>query len=182
MPVAALKPEEDFLPAHVVRTQPASQALFEFASEKPPIREQELYKHLIRDTLKARQGLSFAKLASRLHMEKTALVRIVSGTHDLSDKLRDQLFEELDIDHVRAKICVVFLRDPDLYDDLTAKMLSEAVKALYCQIDCCRNGIQLEIRPSIVHELMKRGMDMLLEAQEEILRKTDGHLFSTHGD
>lgn len=182
MPAAALKPEEAFLPAHVLRAQPASQALFEFAAEKPAIREQELYKLLIRDTLKARHDLSFSKLAARIHMEKTALVRIVSGTHELSDKLRDQLFEELEIDHVRAKICVVFLRDPDLYDDLTAKMLSEAVKALYCQIERCRKGIQLEIRPSVVHELMKRGMDMLLEAQDEILRRTDGHLFSTQGD
>ena len=48
-------------------------------------------------------------------LSRAKLHKILKQSNPLSDLLRDQIFDELGIDHVRAKISVALLHDPHAY-------------------------------------------------------------------
>ena len=153
------------------RGEPLTQALFDFAQEQPPD-EQQLYKQLIEQT-RRRRNLCYSDLGRRLGCSKSQMHRLLTSNKHLSDQARDILFNELSIDPVRAKLCVVFFQSVEDYDDFAAFAISEAFKAWRNQIETYRHGLHIEIKPSIIHELMKRAFTTLLEHQERVLERRD---------
>jgi hypothetical protein len=87
---------------------------FAFANPGPRGCEQDQYKQLINAEL-ARQGILPAHLADRMRLSRAKLHKILKQTNPLTDDLRDRIFDELGMDHVRAKISVALLHDPLAY-------------------------------------------------------------------
>ncbi|MDP3907692.1 hypothetical protein [Novosphingobium sp.] len=140
-----------------------------FAEDRPRLSEQEQYKRLIAAEL-ARQNLPLGHLADRIGLLRTRLHKIIRKTGLLTEDLRDQLFAELAIDHVRAKISVVLLQDPDAYAEQSVFLAAEALKAFYYEVATCRSGeIHVDLRPAIIHLALHKTYEMLLIHQERVL-------------
>jgi hypothetical protein len=165
--VAVLTPDKAFAPAHAIPKQSLIQAQFDFEGAPPLCDEQRLYKELIQQKMSS-NSVTFGDLATKLGLSRQTLSKCITRTLNLPDDRRDKIFEILAIDHVRAKICVVFMRRVDVYDDLSVIMLAEAVKSFFCHIQTCRTGIHIEIKAPIIHEVMKRGVDMLLQHHDRV--------------
>lgn len=165
MPHSALTPETAFQPS----TAPAETPLFAFAQAAPRFGEQQQYKRLI-ETEATRQGIPIAHLADRLAIRRTKLHKIIRQTNPLGENLRDQLFEVLGIDHVRAKVCVALLCNYEAYSEPSMILVTEALKGFYCEVVTCRRGeIHVDLRPAIIHAALGKAYEALLSHQERVL-------------
>ncbi len=165
MPNSALTPETVFRP----RSTSTSESVFCFGDSTPRLSEQEQYKRLI-DAEAARQGIPIAHLADRLEIHRTRLHKVIRQTRALTDDLRDKLFAELGIDHVRAKFSVALLNDYTAYREQAAFLTCEGLKGFYCEVATCRSGeIQVELRPAIIHAALRKAYEMLLSHQARVL-------------
>lgn len=166
MPHRDLTPETVFQPS----TDPETEPVFMFANPNPELCEQDQYKQLINAEL-ARQGILSAHLADRLRMARPRLHKILKQTNPLTDGLRDRIFNQLGIDHVRAKISVALLRDPDAYANQAVFLATESLKSFYLEVMTCRRGsIEVDLRPAIIHEAARRAYDLLLSHQERVMQ------------
>lgn len=166
MPHRNLTPETVFKPS----TDPEVEPVFLFANPKPGVGEQDQYKQLICAEL-TRQGIPPAHLADRLRMTRPRLHKILKRTNPLTEGLRDRIFNELGIDHVRAKISVALLRDPDAYANQAVFLATESLKSFYLEVMTCRRGsIEVDLRPAIIHEAARRAYDLLLSHQERVMQ------------
>ncbi|MBB6125452.1 hypothetical protein [Sphingobium subterraneum] len=164
-------PHSTVTPDTVFRPSPASGQESAFSFGEPPQRlsEQQQYKRLI-DAEAARQGIPLAHLADRLHMHRTRLHKVIRQTRALKDELRDRLFAELGIDHVRAKFSVALLHDYTAYGEQAVFLACEGLKSFYCEVATCRRGeIQVDLRPAIIHEALRKAYEMLLSHQARVL-------------
>lgn len=167
MPHRTLSPETVFKPA----SDAANQSVFAFAESRPRLSEQDQYKQLIAAEL-ARQSLPLGHLADRVGLRRTKLHKVIRQSGLLPEDLRDRLFEALAIDHVRAKICVVLLQDPDAYNEQAVFLAAEALKGFYFEVATCRSGeIQIDLRPSIIHSALQKTYQMLLTHQDRVLER-----------
>ncbi|AXU21504.1 hypothetical protein C7W88_22025 (plasmid) [Novosphingobium sp. THN1] len=131
--------------------------------------EQCRYKRLINGEL-ARQSIPLAHMADKLGLQRTKLHKVLRQGAFLSEDLRDQLFEELGIDHTRATIAVSMLKSEATYHDQAVFLATEALKGLYCEAASARRGaIQVDLRPAIIHTALGRAYEMLLTHQERVL-------------
>ncbi|WP_235982116.1 hypothetical protein [Novosphingobium aerophilum] len=161
-----MTPETVFKPS----TDPEVEPVFLFANPKPGVGEQDQYKQLICAEL-TRQGIPPAHLADRLRMTRPRLHKILKRTNPLTEGLRDRIFNELGIDHVRAKISVALLRDPDAYANQAVFLATESLKSFYLEVMTCRRGsIEVDLRPAIIHEAARRAYDLLLSHQERVMQ------------
>lgn len=166
MPHRNLTPETVFKPS----TDPEVEPVFLFANPKPGVGEQDQYKQLICAEL-TRQGIPPAHLADRLRMTRPRLHKILKRTNPLTEGLRDRIFNELGIDHVRAKFSVALLRDPDAYANQAVFLATESLKSFYLEVMTCRRGsIEVDLRPAIIHEAARRAYDLLLSHQERVMQ------------
>ena len=95
---------------------------------------------------------------------------MIRQTCALTDDLRDKLFAELGIDHVRAKFSVALLNDYTAYREQAAFLTCEGLKSFYCEIATCRSGeIQVDLRPAIIHAALRKAYEMLLSHQARVL-------------
>lgn len=164
-------PHSTVTPETVFTSRPAStsDSVFSFGEPPPRLSEQEQYKRLI-DLQAAKVGLPLAHLADRLGIARPRLHKVIRKKVALKDDLRDQLFEALGIDCVRAKFCVAILGDHTAYDDPEAFVVCEAMKGFYCEIITQRRGeLQVAFRPPIIHEALGRAYDLLLSHQARVL-------------
>lgn len=165
MPHSALTPETAFKPSTTAGETP----LFAFAHPSPRLSEQDQYKRLI-DAEATRQGIPLAHLADRLGIKRTRLHKIVRQSNPLSENLRDRMFEELGIDHVRAKVCVALLCDYEAYGEPNLFLVTEGLKSFYCEVVSCRRGeIHVDLRPAIIHAALGKAYEALLSHQERVL-------------
>jgi len=165
MPHRTVTPETVFSARLTSPNDPA----FSFGEVPPRLSEQEQYKRLI-DLQAAKLGHPLAHLADRLGIARPRLHKVIRKKVALKDDLRDQLFEALGIDCVRAKFCVAILNDHTAYDDADVFLICEAMKGFYCEIITRRRGeIQVTLRPPIIHEALGRAYDMLLSHQARVL-------------
>ncbi len=166
MPHRNLTPETVFKP----RTDPETEPVLLFANPNPGPGEQDQYKQLINAEL-ARQGIPPAHLADRMGMSRPRLHKILKQTNPLPEGLRDRIFNELGMDHVRAKISVALLRDPDAYANQAVFLATESLKSFYLEVMTCRRGsIEVDLRPAIIHEAARRAYDLLLSHQERVMQ------------
>lgn len=166
MPHRNLTPETVFKPS----TDPETEPVFMFSNPSPGGGEQVQYKQLINAEL-ARQGIAPAHLADRLQMTRPRLHKILKRTNPLTEGLRDRIFSELGMDHVRAKICVALLHDPDAYANQAVFLATESLKSFYLEVMTCRRGsIEVDLRPAIIHEAARRAYDLLLSHQERVIQ------------
>lgn len=166
MPHRNLTPDTVFKPSN----PPGSEPVFAFANPGPRACEQEQYKQLINTEL-ARQGIHAAHLADRMGLSRTKLHKILKQTNHLTDGLRDQLFDALGIDHVRAKISVTLLRDHNAYAEQSVFLATESLKSFYLEVLTCRRGsIEVDLRPAVIHEAARRAYDLLLSHQERVMQ------------
>lgn len=169
MPHRNLTPDTVFKPS----APPGSEPVFAFANSGPRACEQEQYKQLINAEL-ARQGILAAHLADRMGLSRPKLHKILKGNNQLTDTLRDQIFDALGIDHVRAKFSVAFLHDPQAYVEQAAFVTIETLKSFYLEVLTCRRGsIDVDLRPAIIHEAARRAYDLLLHHQERVMQNDD---------
>lgn len=166
MPHRNLTPETVFKP----RSPAGNEPLFAFATPEPRGSEQERYKDLINAEM-ARQGIVPAHLADRMGLSRAKLHKILKQTNPLPDALRDRIFDQLGIDHVRAKFCVVLLHDPGAYVEQRVFLATESLKSFYLEVLTCRRGsIEVELRPAVIHEAARRAYDLLLSHQERVIQ------------
>jgi hypothetical protein len=166
MPHRNLTPETVFKPSD----PPGSETVFAFANLEPRVCEQDHYKQLINSEL-VRQGILPAHLADRMSLARAKLHKILKQSNPLSDALRDQIFDELGIDHVRAKISVALLHDPHAYVEQSVFLATESLKSFYLEVLTCRRGsIEVDLRPAVIHEAARRAYDLLLSHQERVLQ------------
>ena len=166
MPHRDLTPETVFKPSSPAGSEP----VFAFASPAPLRCEQEQYKHLINAEM-MRQGILPARLADRMGLSRAKLHKILKQSNPLSDLLRDQIFDELGIDHVRAKISVALLHDPHAYVEQSVFLATESLKSFYLEVLTCRRGsIEVDLRPAVIHEAARRAYDLLLSHKERVLQ------------
>lgn len=159
----AITPETVFHP--VMDTRDADQRSGDAERET----EQSRYKRLINSEL-SRQAIPLAHMADRLGLLRTRLHKVLRQGAFLSDQLRDQLFEELAIDHTRASIAVTMLKREAAYHDQAVFLAAEGLKGLYCEAASGRRGeIRVELRPAIIHFALGKTYEMLLTHQERIL-------------
>jgi len=154
------------------RKNAASQHLFDFAIDHAAEDEQQLYKTLI-SNVRTASGVTLTTLADKMDMSISQISRLLGTKKTLSDQNRDKFFKVLEIDQARAKLCVVWFHDPAIYDEFTALAMTEALRELQNQFSTCRTDIHIDIKPSIIHELMKRAFDKLLHHQEQVLLRRD---------
>jgi hypothetical protein len=167
MPHRALTPETVFKPS----TEAGNQPVFMFAGPSVQLSEHDQYKRLI-DVELTRQGLPLAHLADRLSIRRTHLHKIIRQNGILTDIMRDRLFENLAIDHVRAKFCIVMLRDYTAYGDQAAFIAAEGLKGFYCEVATCRSGeLHVELRPAIIHTALRRAYELLLSHQDRVIEQ-----------
>lgn len=165
MPHMNLTPDTVFAPKLLSRSEP----LFAFACSKPAACEQEQYKLLINTEL-ARQGTFCAHLADRINMPRTRMHKILKQGSPLSDSLRDQIFQEMGIDHVRAKISVALLNDHAAYFDQAVFLAAENLKGFFFEAKTAQRGsIEIEIRPAVVHQAARHTYDLLVVHQTRVL-------------
>ncbi|MFC0589499.1 hypothetical protein ACFFF7_08750 [Novosphingobium aquiterrae] len=166
MPHRNLTPETVFKPSADPETEP----VFLFANPNPGPGEQDQYKQLINAEL-ARQGIPPAHLADRMRIPRPRLHKILKQTNPLTEGLRDRIFRELGMDHVRAKISVALLHDPDAYANQAVFLATESLKSFYLEVMTCRRGsIEVDLRPAIIHEAARRAYDLLLSHQERVMQ------------
>jgi len=166
MSLGDLTPDTVFRPLTSIGDTP----LFNFGSAAPHACEQAQYKQLINAEL-ARQGVLCAHLADRMGIQRPKLHKILKQTKPLSDSLRDDIFDQLGIDHVRAKFCVSLLRDHRAYVEQSVFLTCESLKSFYLEVVTCRRGsIEVELRPAIIHEAARRAYDLLLSHQERVIQ------------
>ncbi|MCY1669623.1 hypothetical protein OVA07_01170 [Novosphingobium sp. SL115] len=159
----AITPETVFHPVMALRNpgSPADNAEAET--------EQSRYKRLINSEL-SRQAIPLAHMADRLGLLRTKLHKVLRQGAFLSDQLRDQLFEQLEIDHTRATIAVTMLKSDVAYHDPAVFLAAEGLKGLYCEAASGRRGeIQVDLRPVIIHTALGKTYEMLLTHQERVL-------------
>jgi hypothetical protein len=95
-----------------------------------------------------RQGILPAHLADRMSLARAKLHKILKQSNPLSDALRDQIFDELGMDHVRAKISVALLHDPHAYVEQSVFLATESLKSFYLEVLTCRRGsIEVDSAP-----------------------------------
>ena len=135
MPHRNLTPETVFKPS----SPPGSEPVFAFANSGPRGCEQDQYKQLINAEL-ARQNILPAHLADRMSLSRAKLHKILKQTNPLTDELRDRIFDELGMDHVRAKISVALLHDPLAYVEQSVFLATESLKSFYLEVLTCRRG------------------------------------------
>lgn len=127
------------------------------------------YKRLI-DAECKRQGLPLAHLAERCGIGRSRLHKIIRGRVALQDDLRDRLLAELEIDMLRARFSIALLHDHQAYVNSDVFVVCEVMKAFYYEIVTRQRGeIQVQLRPSIIHETQRRAYDMLLSHQARVL-------------
>lgn len=166
MPHRNLTPETVFKPSTDPETEPA----FMLAVPNSGLCEQEQYKQLINAEL-GRQGILPAHLADRMRLPRPRLHKILKKTNPLTDGLRDRIFDQLGMDHVRAKISVALLRNPDAYSNQAVFLATESLKSFYLEVMTCRRGsIEVDLRPAIIHEAARRAYDLLLLHQERVMQ------------
>lgn len=166
MPHRNLTPDTVFKPS----APPGSEPVFAFANPGPRVCEQDQYKQLINAEL-ARQGLPPAHLADRMQIPRPKLHKILKQNTPLSDTMRDQIFAELGIDDVRARFSVSLLRDYRAYSEKSAFVAVEGLKSLYLELKTCRRGsIDVDLRPAIIHEAVRRAYDLLLSHQDRVMQ------------
>jgi hypothetical protein len=106
-----------------------------------------------------------------LRLSRAKLHKILKQSNPLSDALRDQIFDELGIDHVRAKISVALLHDPHVYVEQSVFLATESLKSFYFEVLTCRRAsIEVDLRPAVIHEAARRAYDLLLSHQERVLQ------------
>lgn len=138
-----------------------------------PACEQQLYKQLIQTEL-ARQGVRPAHLADRMRLARPRLHKILKQHSPLTETLRDQIFAELGIDPVRAKISVVLLHNGLAYAEPAVVLAAEIFKSFYLELLSCRRGaIVVDLRPAVIHEAVRRIYDLLLSHQERVLLSSE---------
>jgi hypothetical protein len=99
--------------------------------------------------------------------------KILKQTNPLTDDLRDRIFDELGMDHVRAKISVALLHDPQAYAEQSVFLATESLKSFYLEVLTCRRGsIEVELRPAVIHEAARRAYDLLLSHQERVMQNS----------
>jgi hypothetical protein len=131
--------------------------------------EQARYKRLINSEL-ARQAIPLAHMADKLGLLRSKLHKVLRQNAFLAEDLRDQLFEQLEIDHTRATIAVSMLKSEAAYYDQAVFLAAEALKGLYCEAASGRRGaIQVDLRPAIIHTALGKTYEMLLTHQERVL-------------
>jgi len=168
MPHRNLTPETVFKPS----SPPGSEPVFAFASPSSRGCEQDQYKQLINAEL-ARQSILPAHLADRMDLSRAKLHKILKQTNPLTDDLRDRIFDELGMDHVRAKISVALLHDPGAYAEQSVFLATESLKSFYLEVLTCRRGsIEVDLRPAIIHEAARRAYDLLLSHQERVMQNS----------
>jgi hypothetical protein len=87
--------------------------------------------------------------------------------------LRDRIFDELGMDHVRAKISVALLHDPRAYAEQSVFLATESLKSFYLEVLTCRRGsIEVDLRPAVIHEAARRAYDLLLSHQERVMQSS----------
>lgn len=166
MPHRNLTPDTVFKPS----SSPGSEPVFAFANPRPRACEQGQYKQLINAEL-ARQGILAAHLADRMGLSRPKLHKILKQNNQLNDALRDQIFDVLGMDHVRAKISVTLLHDPNAYVEQSVFLATESLKSFFCEVLTCRRGsIEVDLRPAIIHEAARRAYDLLLSHQERVMQ------------
>ena len=106
----AMTPETVFNPTFILRNANHG------AGASDADTEQCRYKRLINGEL-ARQSIPLAHMADKLGLQRTKLHKVLRQGAFLSEDLRDQLFEELGIDHTRATIAVSMLKSEATYHD-----------------------------------------------------------------
>ena len=165
MPYSTLTPDTVFQ----AKCPASDESAFMFAKDTSRLSEQALYKALI-DAQAAKCGVPLAHLADRVGIARPHLHKVIRGTLAMKDGLRDQLFEALAIDCVRAKFCVVFLHDQTAYDDPGVFIVCEGLKGFYCEIISRRRGeIHVSLKPPIIHEALGRAYDLLLSHQQRVI-------------
>ena len=131
--------------------------------------EQQQYKLLI-DSEARHQNVPLAHLAERVQRRPAGFHKIIRGKSILHDDLRDHVFLELGIDHVRAIYCVALLRDYQAYRRPRVLVVSEAIKGIGYQFESAEQGeIQIEFKPPVVHEASRRLYGQLLGHQERLM-------------
>lgn len=166
MPHRNLTPDTVFKPS----APPGSEPVFAFANSEALDCEQDQYKQLIKAEL-VRQGLPPAHLADRMQIPRPKLHKILKQNTPLSDTMRDQIFAELGIDDVRARFSVALLRDYRAYSEKSAFVAVEGLKSLYLELKTCRRGaIDVDLRPAIIHEAVRRAYDLLLSHQDRVMQ------------
>lgn len=168
-------PHRTLTPDTVFRPRPSADeaSAFSFGPATKPPTEQDRYKLLIVDQA-AKQALPLGHLADRIGVNRSRLHKILRNSAALGDDLRDRLFEELEIDPVRAKFCVVFLHNHEAYDDPSISVVCEAMKGFCSEVLSCRRGeLHVSIRPQLIHEALGRTYEMLLKHQERVLEVDD---------
>ena len=169
MPHRSLTPDTVFMP----RPSAGEPSAFSFEPTKKPLTEQDRYKLLIIEQA-VKQGLPLGHLADRIDVKRPRLHKVLRNGVAMSDALRDQLFEALAIDPVRAKFCVVFLHNHETYDDPSISIVCEAMKGFCSEVLSCRRGeLHVSIRPQLIHEALGRTYEMLLKHQERVLEVDD---------
>lgn len=168
MPHRNLTPDTVFKPS----SPPGSESVFAFANPGLRESEQEQYKRLINDEL-VRQGILPAHLADRMQIARPRLHKILKQTNPLPDCLRDRIFDELGMDHVRAKFSVALLHDPRAYVEQAVFLATESLKSFYLEVLTCRRGsIEVDLRPAVIHEAARRAYDLLLSHQERVMQNS----------
>ncbi len=159
----AITPETVFNPTCAIRNPHAA------AESGGSNTEQTRYKRLINSEL-TRQRIPLAHMADRLGLLRSKLHKVLRQSAFLNEELRDQLFEQLGIDHTRATIAVSMLKSAVAYHDQAVFLAAEALKGLYCEAASGRRGaIQVDLRPAIIHTALGKTYEMLLTHQERVL-------------
>ncbi|AXU20771.1 hypothetical protein C7W88_17100 (plasmid) [Novosphingobium sp. THN1] len=131
--------------------------------------EQTGYKRLINCEL-SRQVIPVAHMADRLGVLRTKLHKVLRQGAHLDERLRLQLFEQLQIDHTRATIAISLLRSHLAYYDQAVFLAAEGLKGLYCEARSAKQGaIQIDLQPVIIHTAAERTYAMLMVHQTRVL-------------
>lgn len=131
--------------------------------------EQTGYKRLINCEL-SRQVIPVAHMADRLGVLRTKLHKVLRQGAHLDERLRLQLFEQLQIDHTRATIAISLLRSHLAYYDQAVFLAAEGLKGLYCEARSAKQGaIQIDLQPAIIHTAAERTYAMLMVHQTRVL-------------
>ena len=148
---------------------PTQSPLIARGHNQPRPSEQQQYKWLI-DSQARQKNLPLAHLAEKVSRKAASFHKIIRGPCTLEDNLRESVFLELGIDHVRAAYCVVFLRDYRAYGRPAVQVASEAIKGIGYELESRRLGeIQIDVKPPVVHEATRQFCGMLLTHQERVM-------------
>lgn len=135
------------------------------------IAEEDGYKRLILSELH-RQQRKVSSLEPATRITRSSLNRILRGASRLTDELRHQCFEELEIDQHQAYVAIAMMGDPKAYNNPATHFIAQILRAVQEDVCYARQGRITEFfKPRLIKQAAKNGVDTFFAHIEQIEEK-----------